>query len=340
MPSWDYNRAIDSMRIMTEMAVEFGIPESSMLAGTGIGVEHLQEPDVIVEAKQELQLISNLVEQLGHIPALGVIAGQRYHFNTFGALGFALVSSSTLFEALQIGLKYIQLTFAFCQFTLQDQGDVTHIGIDDTGVPDHLRQFVIERDVACFVTLQREIFRQITPLVHLDLAVSEPADTSPYGDFFGVVPGFDRPSNRLVLDSHQLMRRMPQASDLARRSAEKQCETLLDQRQKRAGLAAEVRQLLASRASSMPDMEEVASCLNTIPRTLRRRLERENTSFAALRDEVRQALAEEYLTVPRLSVEQVAERLGYASTTSFINAYKRWYSITPSTRRTQLTSST
>ena len=89
----------------------------------------------------------------------------------------------------------------------------------------------------------------------------------------------------------------------------------------------------------MPNMEHVAQALNTIPRTLRRRLKQENTSFAELRDEVRQTLAEEYLSGPRLSVEQVAERLGYSGPTSFINAYKRWYGKTPSANRWTTTDS-
>lgn len=338
MPSWNHNRAVDSMRIMAEMAAEYGVPESRVLAGTGVSVKRLRDPEVIVEATQELQLISNLVEHLGEVPALGVIAGQRYHFTTFGALGFALVSSKNLFEAMRIGLKYIQLTFAFCRFSLLNQEDFTHISINSAGLPDHLQQFILERDVACLITLQREIFSQLTPLVSLSLSFPAPGDTSPYESAFGIMPGFDKPMNAVVLDNHQLAQPMPQASELARRLAEQQCEILLNQRLKRSGLAAKVRQILAARASDMPGMEEVAHALNTIPRTLRRHLEQENTSFAALRDEVRQALAEEYLLGPRLSVEQVAERLGYSSTTSFINAYKRWYGITPSVRRAQLTS--
>lgn len=333
MPSWDFYRSINSMRILTELAVEYGLPVNRVLAGTGIGADQLQSPDAVVESQQELRLIRNLVEDLGHIPALGVIAGQRYHFTSFGALGFALVSSPTLRDAMEIGLKYIQLTFAFCRFDLLDRGQHARVVMDNREVPEEVRRFVVERDSACFVTLQRDIFNSLSPLEALHFSFSVPEALGPYEEFYAVKPEFGMPLNELVFDRTFLTQPMPQASDLALRSAEQQCENLLNQRLKRAGLSAQVRHHLASRAADMPNMEEVSRMLNTIPRTLRRRLQREKTSFAELRDEVRQTLAEEYLSGPRLSVEQVAERLGYAEATSFINAYKRWHGATPSAYR-------
>jgi AraC-like DNA-binding protein len=333
MPSWDHSRAIESMRILADLAIEQGLSESEVLEGTGVNVRQLQSTDVVVGADQELKLIRNLVERLSHVPALGILAGQRYHFSSFGALGFALVSSPTLHDAMEIGLKYIQLTYAFSRFRLQEQGDHTRILISNDDIPDPLRQFVVERDTACFVTLQRELFSQVSPLDSLSFSFQSPADIGPYEAFYGVTPSFGKPVSEMVFNRHPLMQRMPQASELARRSAEKQCEQILNQRLARGGLSAKIRQMLASQAPEMSSMSQIASALNTIPRTLRRRLEAENTSFAALRDEVRQALAEEYLLVPKLSVEQVAERLGYSGPTSFINAYKRWYGVTPSARR-------
>ena len=81
--------------------------------------------------------------------------------------------------------------------------------------------------------------------------------------------------------------------------------------------------------TQMPDMEEVANALHLTVRTLRRRLREEGTSFAQLRDEVRMALAEALLAGPRLSMEQIAERLGYVDATSFGNAFKRCRARTP-----------
>ena len=55
----------------------------------------------------------------------------------------------------------------------------------------------------------------------------------------------------------------------------------------------------------------------------RRHLAAEGTTFRLLVDEVRGALAEEMLS-HRMSVAEVAERLGYAEVASFSHAFKRW----------------
>src|SRR3546814_13153037 len=97
----------------------------------------------------------------------------------------------------------------------------------------------------------------------------------------------------------------------------------------RPGLSSKGRELRAARAADRPDMETTARELLMTARTLRRRLLDEGTTYAELRDEVRQTLAEEFLSGPRMSIEQIAARLGYAEATSFINAFRRWSGDTP-----------
>ena len=79
----------------------------------------------------------------------------------------------------------------------------------------------------------------------------------------------------------------------------------------------------------MPNMDTTAAVLCVTPRTLRRRLIEEETTFLKLRDEVRYGLAKEFLRECVLSVEQISDRLGYVDPTSFINAFKRWTGETP-----------
>jgi AraC-like DNA-binding protein len=62
-------------------------------------------------------------------------------------------------------------------------------------------------------------------------------------------------------------------------------------------------------------------------------LEEAGTSYRALLDEVRRALAEELLVATPLSVDDVAIRLGYAEATPFIYAFKRWTGVTPAAYR-------
>ena len=75
-------------------------------------------------------------------------------------------------------------------------------------------------------------------------------------------------------------------------------------------------------------MEGVAAEMGMAPRTLHRHLAAEGTSFRRLLDEIRETLAEEMLA-HRMSVGEVAERLGYAEASSFVHAFKRWKEEAP-----------
>lgn len=330
MPSWDFTRSNTSMRLLTAFAAEHGLAAERALNGTGVSANQLAAtPGGVVAAEQELRLIDNIVEQLGHVPALGVQAGQHYHFTAFGPLGFALVSSRTVRDAVEIGLRYIRLTYAFCSFRLDDDGRQVHVVMNDRELPERLRPFIVERDSACLVTLQRDVFNQPSLLEGLRFSFAEPRHVAPYQAFYTVAPEFGAARNEAILDRARLMQPLPQANAQALQAAEQQCEDLLNQRHQRGNLSAQVRNHLAARAADMPDMTQVAQALHMIPRTLRRRLLHENTRFSELRDEARQTLAEQYLSGLGLSVDQVAARLGYAEASSFIKAYKRWHGVTP-----------
>jgi AraC-like DNA-binding protein len=90
-----------------------------------------------------------------------------------------------------------------------------------------------------------------------------------------------------------------------------------------------VRQLLVASPGHLPGIEETAERLHVSSRTLRRRLDREGTTFRRLVDEVRRRLAEDLLTAGELSVEQIAHRLGYGATPAFSAAFTRWTGVSP-----------
>lgn len=332
MPQWEFERSTQSMRLMAGFATEHGLLIADVLAGTGLQEAELADPQMIVTGQQELRLIRNLITLLPHIPALGLHIGSRYHFTTFGVLGFAIVSSSSMRHALDLALQYFHLTFAFTRFLVTDNDTQTTITIDDSEVPEDVRQFIVERDAAALITVQRDFINEPI-LLSLNIAFPAPDDIQVYEKFFGTPPQFDMPSHCAVMDRASMERPLLLSNESALHIAEAQCRQLLDARKPLSNLSSKVRDQLMSKSGNIPTMDSVATQLNMTARTLRRRLEEEGTTFIQLREEIRQALAEEYLKLPHQSIEQISERLGYAEPTSFINAYKRWKGQTPHASR-------
>ena len=76
-------------------------------------------------------------------------------------------------------------------------------------------------------------------------------------------------------------------------------------------------------------VEPVARSLGLQARTLQRRLRAVDTSFHDLHERYRQAQAARLLEASDLPPKEIANRLGYANTSSFIRAFRRWTRTTP-----------
>ncbi|HSS40583.1 MAG TPA: AraC family transcriptional regulator [Polyangia bacterium] len=85
-------------------------------------------------------------------------------------------------------------------------------------------------------------------------------------------------------------------------------------------------------------VEPVARSLGLQPRTLQRRLRAAQTSFRDLHEEVRQTQAARLLGTSDLPPKEIAYRLGYANTSSFIRAFRRWTRTTPARFRAKTSS--
>lgn len=329
MVHWDLPRTPASALLLTQLGIEHGISEDTLLRGTGLRRELLDQPDGEVSAAQELRIIENLLDAVGDRPGLGIEAGVRYHLTTYGIWGFALISSPTARSAIATGLRYLDLTFAFCEIRAEEDRDDLRLVLAAPDIPTRLRRFVTERDAAAIQTIQRELFGRPIPIRQISFAHPAPDRLDGFVAVFGIEPDFDAAETVARVDPTLLDRPLPQADLHATALAQQQCEQLLTRLQARAGVAGQVRSLLLARPADPPDESEVAASLHMSDRTLRHRLAGEGTSFRSLLDEVRERLAEELLVTGGLPVAEVARRLGYLEVSSFSQAFRRWKGVGP-----------
>jgi len=325
------HRSVASMQILATLAAEHGLAARDVLVGTGLTSDDLADPATVVAADQELALIRNLVRHLGEVPALGLQAGLRYHFTALGAVGLALASSPTLGSAMGVALRYIDLTFALTRVELEREGGECRIVLRADDTPPEVVRFALERSVGVLFSLARDLFGDVMLCKHLAFAVPSPSREARelQQALLGISPRYDATRTEVVLDAADLDRPLLQASPVALHLAETECRRLMLERRARTGFAERVRDRVARHGGRPPDMEAVAAELHVTPRTLRRRLKDEGTTYSALCNEVRETYSEELLAVPDLSVAEIADRLGYADATSFIAAFKRWKGETP-----------
>jgi AraC-like DNA-binding protein len=159
-------------------------------------------------------------------------------------------------------------------------------------------------------------------------ALSTNAD---YRRYFGCPPHFNEPIAGFSMRATDLQRPLTHDT-LAHQLALNYLSNTVGQHTR--GLAdtlrSVVRQLLPTGDLTA---EMAARQFGLHPKTLRRRLAAEGTSFAELLDQTRRDIAHRLLLDTDLSLNQVCRQLGYAEQSVLTRSCKRWFNTTPTAYR-------
>jgi uncharacterized protein YegP (UPF0339 family) len=94
--------------LATEVLSQAGIPRARLLEGSGIAEADLQNAEKFVSHAQELRVFANALS-CPQDPALGLYLGLRMHASAYGILGYSMLASRTLRDALQHAMHYPDL---------------------------------------------------------------------------------------------------------------------------------------------------------------------------------------------------------------------------------------
>jgi AraC-like DNA-binding protein len=321
---------------MIQLAEELGVSSLRCVAGSGLARDELTDPAREIEGRQELIVLRNILRSLDPSVPFALMAGLRYHSSTHGMWGFAILSSPNLRSAIELALRYFDLSYSFNRVSFEVEGREARLLYDGSDNPDDLRAALIERDIAALITLERDNLGRTIPMRSLRLRTPRPPYAAELERLCEVAPQFNAAVNCVGMEVATLETPQPLADDLGRQVCEEQCRALMERRRVRSGLAGRVRGQILRKPGEFPSMKTVAAELGMSTRTLRNQLGRETTSYRELVEEIRQTLAEQLLSASHLTVDEIAQRLGYADTSSFIMAFKRWKGVSPRSYKREL----
>lgn len=123
------------------------------------------------------------------------------------------------------------------------------------------------------------------------------------------------------------------ANPLARKTYEKECRDLYLRIKKQEKVSKRVHQEILFHRKGIPDFSQMARHLNTSPRTLRRRLAEEGTSYKDIVAGIQKNKAIKLLKNTSLSTGQIAQEMGYDDLPNLFRAFKHWTGKTPGSYR-------
>lgn len=293
-----------------------------LLALSGLTETELEQPDSLVNLPQFLLLLREARTALNE-PALGLYLGSQLTITSHGLLGLAAMSSATLEEALQLSCKYIATRTPLVSLHLDTTGRYARLSIDELYALGDLRSLFLEAlSVTILAVIDFVVQRQCQPIA-MHFAFAAPPYQALYQAFFRCPVLFDQPRHQLILPKSALQLRSLLADKQMQLQASQQCANELQQWQQRQSVSGQIRLLLGRVKGRCPGFAQIAAELALSPRTLRRRLQDEGTSYQQLLEQWRQQMAEQYLTTTKLSMQQISDLLGYNDPANFNRAFRR-----------------
>lgn len=312
--------------ILCQTLEELGLDYEAASSITGLSRSQLETPGYLIRSDQEIAFIEAALSANAR-PDLAYLVGRRYHFGVFGIWGLALICSENLLQAFQIAQEFIELTHSFVGLELHVDGDIANLVLRDHYPAGAVRNFVVERDLIVTLVIATEAAAQKLALRSLEVAIPAPPHAREIERMVGCPVTFNARHTRASLSSDILQIALPQSNAVTWSACVRQCRELISRQHGEHSFSHRVERAIA--ISAFKGLEAVADSLGLPERTLRRQLQREDTSYRQLSQKLRLELAQQYLADDALRLDQVAEKLGYSEVANFSHAFKRWSGMTP-----------
>ena len=315
----------------SRLVAELGGDPSALLRAAGVREPDVGNYDAFIPIRAAVRAIESAASVTA-TPDFGRQLASRQGIEILGPVGVAARTAATVADALAIFNTFMAAYSPVIAIRIAPLTDpeLSFIAVEflfDEPCPQTM-------ELALGVSLG--VFRLLSGPNYAGLSVHLPHDplTPPadYVQYFGCTPHFVERTAGFTVRTAEL-RRPLNRDDIAHRAVVDYLSSIAPLG---AGIVESVRtivrQLLPTGASTL---EVVAAEFHLHPKTLQRRLAHENTTFAALADQVRKDAADRYLRTTGISLSHLARELGYAEQSVLTRSCKRWFGTGPASYRDQ-----
>lgn len=319
-------------RALRKQLDALGLDSTALCRQAGLEPSLLDDPNARCPLSVTTRLWQLAVEASGD-PALGLKTSQFVSPTTFHALGYALIASSSLREVFERIVRYHRVVSDALELELRECADAYEFRFSvPPGSPPPAPE-ALDAFAAIYVrSCRNRLGRDFAPLA-VYLQRPEPIDAQPWHGVFRAPLFFAATENLLRFPRAAIEQRLDDGNPELAEHNEKVLKRTLEQLQP-ATWTRKVRACLeAQLPAGEPSAEGIAQTLHLSLRSLQRHLADEGSGYESLLSDTRHSLALQHMRDPRCSISEVAYLLGFADTSSFSRAFKRWTGQAPSQYR-------
>ena len=330
--------AMRFVRGLLEALEQAGVSRVELLRAAGIEAAQLEAPEARLP-RSEAHRVFELALDLTGDPALGLHVAEGIARAASAPIshmleGALVAHSATLRQGFESLHQFQHLLGDDPYFELREHDEkVTVRCLRSSNQPLRLKRFSAEMLLTNFFQLIRYFSVHARP-ERVSFEYAAPPYRSEYARVFERTERFDEPFTGIVFDRALLDLPSPHRDEDAHEAMRSLAERRTTRLAQDVPYVLRVRDFLVQRGSSCRiDMETVARALGLSVRSLRRRLASEGKSYNAVENEALGIVAKRLLRDERRTIQETAYEMGFAETTAFHRAFKRWTGTTPSACR-------
>jgi len=322
------------LNFIADTLAKNNISRESLLKNTNIQIEDLQNRSFKISKEQIITFYRNTIAL--KIPALSLLLGGSIKTTDYGLYGCTLLCCKGLRSSLAFSVRYHNLVTKTVNMSLLDDESGEHASFrfeDALQVPD-LTEFNIELQCAIVLSLTRECLDDNNfSFKALKLTCKKPPHADLHLKHFRCPISYQQDHNEFVLSKENLLLLTPRANPFAMPLLLDQCDSVLNSIATKNEFLITINQWVAANMHKEISSEQLANYLCITPRTLRRKLSNQGTSFTGVVKELRCEAAKKLIKETQLTIEDIGYSVGFNDVSNFRAAFKKWTGDTPSSMR-------
>ena len=268
-----------------------------------------------------------------HNPYFGLQVARNIHVSNLHALGYALAASATLMDFCRRLERYMRLVSQVTNVHLGEQGDEVHLRFE------HLVELSGETEDCFFAFLiltMRTLYKPGFNPLRVAFRRPMPLEgAGPYEKLLRAPVSFSNVDGLLVFDKATLQLPLSGSCPELAQVNDNITISYLAKLDKNDVVTGVVQKIIEFLPDGEFGRDKVAAALCMSPTTLQARLAQRGSNFQQLLDDTRKDMACSYLRQGGRSVTEVTFLLGFADTSNFTRAFKRWTGVSPTEFRQQ-----
>nr|WP_314527300.1 AraC family transcriptional regulator [uncultured Pseudomonas sp.] len=262
--------------------------------------------------------------------AIGLHLGGQIRSTDMGVLGQALRSMDRLGDMLTGLSRYMVTRSQTERIEIVEAGRLVIVSYQIADPSITQRRQDAEFSIAAMLSCIRETTGCAVMPERVDFEHPMPKSVTCHREMFRCPIRFDQDCNRLYFNKSVLDLPICTSNRRLLQALQPYLEEQRKLRSQSASLLIDVSRAIATELGrGRVGVVQVAEAMNLSVRTLQRRLRELDLEFGAVVEDVRRALAIEYVGNSSFRLTDVALMLGYTEASSFSRAFRRWTSLTP-----------